>query len=233
VPLSLVTIITVTLDRPSLAAACTSVDQQTFADWHHFVIGDGVSPTDYRHARRSTIGFTRALGATEPTADMPFGTPDPVLRWALDHLDVGRFVCFLDDDNAYEPGFLSCMADALTDSGAGIALCKLSIAEARFCDGRPRSEYRIDHDQHLPPLDGYPEPERCDASGFLTYGRLAQHVGFPSRTPAEDATSDFRFIREIADRFGWVRVPDTLVRYGVGRNTPPPRSDLVRTPHTT
>lgn len=220
----LVSIITVTLNRPSLRGTCDSIDRQTVGDWHHYVIGDGVSPAECRHPQRSTIGFTRALGATEPSADMPLGQPDPLLRWALEHLDLGRFVCFLDDDNEYERSFLARMLEALSRSDAGIALCALTFARLR--DGRPYSDYRLDEDVEPPGLDGYPAWGRCDNSGFLTYSRLARDVGFPRSAPDNDLPSDVRFLRRLAEQFGWVRVPDRLVRYGVAPNTPPPVSRM-------
>lgn len=219
-------IITITLARPSLAETCASVDAQTFKDWHHYVIGDGVSPTDYGDPRRSTIGFSRALGAEEPAADMLLGTPNPLFRWALNHLDLGRFVCFLDDDNCYEPEFLSIMINALERADTGIALCALTFDGFRASGGR--SLYRLDDDSELTPLDGYPECGRCDNSGFLTYSWMAREVGFGRARPDGDAIQDYIFIRELADRFGWIQVPKSLVRYGVGPNTPPPRERSAR-----
>ena len=222
-----VSIITITLGRESLAEACQSVDAQTQSDWHHYVIGDGVAPIDYRHPRRSTLGFTRALGASEPSADMPLGTPNPLLRWALKHLDLGRFVCFLDDDNCYEPQFLSMMVDALLKSDAGIALCGLTVNSIRDPEFEGRSWYRVDDDPLPPPFDAYPEEGRCDNSAFLAHSWMAREIGFPAVTPKDEAIQDYLFISRLAQRYGWVRVPEKLVRYGVGPNFPPQRARSV------
>jgi hypothetical protein len=193
-----VTVITATLNRPSLRSTCESVDNQTFTDWHHYVIGDGVAPKDYTNPRRSTIGFTSHVGASEPAADMPFGTPNPVLRWAFEHLRIGDYVCILDDDNIYKPQFLKSMHATLTRSNAGIAICALEDLRASAVH------------------DGYPEIERCDMSGFLVRSDVARQVGFPREYPDRDAISDSDFIRECAERYGWVRVPEKLVVYGYG-----------------
>jgi glycosyltransferase involved in cell wall biosynthesis len=198
-----VSIITATLNRPSLKDACLSVDNQTFQNWHHYVIGDGVAPAEFAHPRRTTIGFTTHIGASEPAADMPYGTPNPVFRWALSHLKLGQLVCLLDDDNVYKPEFLKVMSETLLESNAGIAICALE-------DLRNSAVH-----------DGYPELERCDMSGFLVYACIAQQVGFPNEYPNRDAISDFDFIKQCAEEYGWVRVPDKLVIYGYARRLYP------------
>jgi tetratricopeptide (TPR) repeat protein len=204
--MALISIITATLNRPSLKEACESVNNQTFHDWHHYVIGDGVLPVDYAHPNRTTIGFTRPIGADEPGADMPDGTPNPILRWALQHLALGKFVCFLDDDNLYKPEFLQIMHDALSQNpNAGIAIC--AVEDLRY--GKD--------------IDGYPGYERCDNSGFLAYSHIAKEIGFPRATPDRSVTQDYEFIKRCADRYGWVRVPEKLVLFGANPNTPPLR----------
>ena len=200
-----ISIITATLNRPSLKDACESVNIQTFQDWHHYVIGDGVLPVDYIHPRRTTIGFSRPIGAYEPSIDKPEGTPNPILRWALDHLMLGKYVCFLDDDNAYKPQFLEKMLTALVNSNAGIAICALEDC---------RNE-----DIH----DGYPELGRCDNSGFLVYSHIAKEIGFPRVIHGQDNIEDYRFIRACADKYGWVRVPEKLVYFGINPRIPPPK----------
>jgi GT2 family glycosyltransferase len=222
-----ISIITATLNRPSLKDACESVNNQTFEDWHHYVIGDGVLPADYTHPNRTTIGFTRPIGAYEPSKDMPYGTPNPILRWALQHLALGKFVSFLDDDNMYKPEFLQTMLEALANSNAGIAIC--AIQDLRFsrdiagvnAKKGSHSLYRIDDDPFAPPWDGYPECGHCDNSGLLVYSHIAKKIGFPKATPDRDAIQDFEFIRACAQQYGWVRVPEKLVLYGVGPNFPP------------
>jgi glycosyltransferase involved in cell wall biosynthesis len=193
-----VTVITCTLNRPSLLQACASVDAQTFRDWHHYVIGDGVLPADHEHPRRTTIGFSRRLGATEPALDMPYGTQNPLLRWALGNLRLGRYVCVLDDDNVYRPEFMERMVGALEGSGAGIALCALE-------DLRDSAAH-----------DGYPELERCDMSAFLVRREHAQAREFPRERPDRDAISDYDFIAWCAREFGWTRVPERLTVFGAG-----------------
>ena len=218
--MAMISIITATLDRPSLREACESVNNQTFEDWHHYVIGDGVLPMDYVHPNRTTIGFTCPVGAYEPSLDMPGGTPNPILRWALHHLMLGEYVCFLDDDNVYKPEFLGRMQEALANSNAGIAICALEDLRS---SSRSPSLYREEGSSGDIPFDAYPERGHCDNSGFLTYSRIAKAVGFPKATPDRNTVEDFEFISTIAEKYGWVQVPEALVLYGVAPNIAPPK----------
>ncbi|MGH9347039.1 MAG: tetratricopeptide repeat protein [Vicinamibacterales bacterium] len=202
-----VSILTVTLGRRSLEDACASVDGQTFAGWHHYVIGDGVRPPDFPHPQRTTFGFTRAIGAEEPGRNMPDGSPNPLLRWAIAHLRLGELVCCLDDDNTYDPRFIETLHRALVDSpSAGIALC--AAEDLRY-------------NRHE--MDGYPEYGRCDNSAFLVRTPVAKAVGFPFGGRAKEVVQDYEFIRACATRAGWTRVPDVLVHFGRHPNPPPRR----------
>jgi hypothetical protein len=206
---SRVTIVTVTLGRDSLGEACESVTGQTSDDWHHVVIGDGVRPLDVRHPRRSTLGFTRSLGAEEPGANMPDGTPNPLQRWALRHLDLGDYVCFLDDDNLYEPRFVERMVAALdARPDVGLALCM--VDDRRY--GRR--------------LGGHPRYGECDNSAFLLRAELAKRVDFPMASPMREVCQDCEYIETCAARFGWVRVPEVLVVFGASPDWPPARGGL-------
>jgi GT2 family glycosyltransferase len=199
----MVTVVTATLNRPSLATACRSVDEQTYHDWRHYVIGDGVLPAPHPHPRRTTIGFSEHVGGGEPALNMPYGTPNPIHRWALGNLRLGEYFCILDDDNAWRPRFLEHMIAALEASGAGIALCML--------------EDLRDDAVH----DGYPELERCDMSAFLVRSEIATEEEFPYERPERDAITDFDFIERCATRHGWTRVAERLTVYGVGERTYP------------
>lgn len=199
-----VSIVTATLGRSSLAEACRSVDLQTFRGWHHYVIGDGILPREPVDSRRTVIGFSHRLGALEPGRNMPAGTPNPVLRWALTHLDLGDYVCFLDDDNLYRPDFLQEMLDTLeANSDAGVALCAAhDLRRARV-------------------IQGYPRDCECDNSAFLARSSVAKAIAFPSCDLTHQATQDCEFIELVAAKFGWVRVPRPLLMFGVNHNPPP------------
>lgn len=199
-----VSIITATLNRSSLKDACESINNQTFQDWHHYVIGDGITPIDYPHTRRTTIGFSRHIGGSEVAADKPYGTPNPIWRWAVQHLNIGQFFCLLDDDNIYKPRYIETMLTTLfSNPQAGIVLCALE-------DLRQDAIH-----------DGYPELGRCDTSAFIVRSDIVQKIGIPKEYPNRDAISDYDFIRICADKYGWVRVEEKLVVFGFGPSIVP------------
>ena len=174
------------------------------------MLGDGVLPEDFRHPRRSTLGFSTALGATEPAQNMPDGTPNPLLRWAIQHLDLAPYLCFLDDDNLYHPTFLSKMLTAIeSHPEVGIVLCEAENRRARWR-----------------PIDGYPEYRRCDNSAFLVRTNCAKEVGFPLAHPDRECVQDYEFVRSIADCYGWSRVAEPLTIFGSSENTPPARGGI-------
>ena len=205
-----VTIITVTLNRVSLKDACDSVDNQTYTHWHHIVLGDGVLPTDYKSPKRSTLGFSSPIGATEPGANMRNGTPNPMLRWALKNLHLGEYFCFLDDDNQYAPDFLEKMVRKIEERpDVGIVLCGAE-------------DYRYEQE-----IDGYPELARCDNSAFIARSELASQIEFPHASLDKNVVQDYEYIKLCSEKFGWDRVPEKLLRFGTGMNPPPERGEVL------
>jgi glycosyltransferase involved in cell wall biosynthesis len=203
---SFVSIITVTLDRDSLKDACESVDRQIFRQWHHYVLGDGVLPRNYDSPQRSTLGFSKVMGITEPGANMPNGTPNPMLRWALQSLNLGRYVCFLDDDNLYKPEYLEKMVHALDNNpDVGMVLC-----------GAEDLRYFQD-------IDGYPEAGHCDNSAFMARTGLASSIEFPHAFMGKNVEQDVEYIRLCVEQGGYVRIPEKLLIFGSGVNLPPKR----------
>lgn len=205
-----VTIITVTLNRSSLKEACESVDRQTYTKWHHIILGDGLLPTEYKSPQRSTLGFSSPLGATEPGANMRNGTPNPLLRWALKHIHLGEYFCFLDDDNQYCPNFLEKMVAKIEErTDVGIVLC-----------GAEDLRYGQE-------IDGYPEMARCDNSAFIARSDLASQIEFPYASLNKNVIQDYEYIKLCADKYGWTRVPEKLLRFGTGMNPPPERGGVL------
>lgn len=205
-----VTIVTVTLNRESLRNACESVDKQTYKNYHHYVLGDGVLPIEFESDRRSTLGFTKLMGLSEPGANMPNGTPNPMLRWALKHLDLGKYVCFLDDDNEYHTYFIEKMVNALENNpDKGIALCGAN--DLRYFQN----------------IDGYPEIGRCDNSAFMLRCEIAKEIEFPYASMDKNVVQDCEYIMICADKYGYIQVPEKLLFFGSGLNPPPQRGKYL------
>jgi hypothetical protein len=205
-----VNIVTVTLNRASLEEACESVNQQTYSNWHHYVLGDGLLPTEYHSSKRSTLGFSTVLGAKEPGANMPNGTPNALLRWALKNLDLNDYVCFLDDDNKYESQYLEKMANVLNNNpDIGVVLC-----------GAKDLRYKQN-------IDGYPELGRCDNSAFMIRSNLAKKIEFPYASMKKNVVQDYEYIRKCCQIYKWVNLPEKLLVFGNGLNKPPNRGQVM------
>ena len=137
------------------------------------------------------------------------GTPNPLLRWALKHLELGEYICFLDDDNRYRPAFLTRMVEALeSDPSVGIAICG------------------VDDQRYGQRIEGFPWYGGCDNSGFLIRRNCAKTIEFPRASATRDVIQDCEFIATCADLFGWVRVPELLVTFGSAPNIPPLRGGI-------
>lgn len=205
----LVTIITITLNRESLKNTCKSVDNQTYKNYYHIVLGDGVLPTDYSNEKRMCLGFSKVMGITEPGANMPNGSPNPMQRWALKHLDLGDYVCFLDDDNVYEVDFLRKMVEALEDNpNVGVALCGAN-------------DFRYGQE-----IDGFPEDYRCDNSAFMVRKEVAKDIEFPKASLDKNVVQDCEYIKLCCAKYGFVNVPLKLLNFGVADNLPPDRGQI-------
>lgn len=205
-----VSIVTVTLNRESLKNACESVDRQTYKDYHHYVLGDGVLPTEYPNEKRSTLGFSTALGAKEPGANMPNGTPNPLLRWAIKNLDIGDYLCFLDDDNVYKDNYLEEMVKVLDENpNIGIVLC--GAEDLRY-------------EQNI---DGYPELGRCDNSAFMVRREIAKSIEFPHASMDKNVVQDCEYIKLCCEKCEWMNLNKKLLVFGVGLNIPPRRGKIM------
>lgn len=208
--MSKVSIVTVTLNRPSLKEACESVDRQTFTDYHHYVLGDGVLPFEYENVKRSSLGFSTALGAQEPGANMPNGTPNPLLRWAIKNLDLGDYLCFLDDDNIYKDNYLEEMVKVLdTNPDVGLVLC--GAQDLRY-------------EQNI---DGYPELGRCDNSAFMIRREIAKSIEFPHASMDKNVVQDCEYIGLCCEKTKWINLDKKLLVFGYGLNNPPSRGKIM------
>ena len=204
--MSKVSIVTVTLNRDSLKQACESVDNQTFKDYHHYVLGDGILPTEYPSEKRSTLGFSTALGAKEPGANMPNGTPNPLLRWSIKNLDLGEYLCFLDDDNVYKNNYLEEMVKILdTDKSIGLVLC--GAEDLRY-------------EQNI---DGFPELGRCDNSAFM----VRKSIEFPYASLDKNVVQDCEYIKLCCNKTKWKNLNKKLLVFGYGLNQPPKRGKIM------
>lgn len=187
-----------------LGEALRSLQNQDFDDWEAIVVDDG-APDD-------------VAGALAPFADDPrirlLQTDNGGLATARNRaIAVARspFVCLLDGDDLYEPGYLSTMLKTIeADPRAGFATCDAAIFGGRSRAGRLFS--------HLMPQQPPVTLERVLSRKFNIF------VGCTIRRAALDAVGGFNgALRSAEDLDLWLRlleadwlcvhVPRPLVRY--------------------
>lgn len=101
-------IVTPTLERPSLVRCCESVNTQSYASWEHIVAVDAEFVNEDLHSRIDhPQRYVFACGQR-------FGHFGNHARWLAWEHARGRYLVMLDDDNyLYHPDALSDIADCL------------------------------------------------------------------------------------------------------------------------
>ena len=109
------TVITATHQRPAQLAACLAQFRQQSVGslrCEHLVVSDGIDP----HAR----ALSQHFGAQFIERPTPGGQWGSLARDVGIHEAAGRYVCFWDDDNLYEPHALASLFAAATDAEIGV-----------------------------------------------------------------------------------------------------------------
>lgn len=129
------TIITPTLQRTSLVAACGSVDLQTFTDWEHIV------QIDCEHQNDQLLEAVYCERRIITQCEAPHRNGGNSCRRLALEKATGEYIYFLDDDNFLaDPAVLADMAEAL--KGAGLppwGLFPIWRLGGRFYADPPRS----------------------------------------------------------------------------------------------
>ncbi len=194
--MSTITILTPTLNRPlpALERCFASVNQQTLADWAHWVCSDGRhEPPVEDLVRRGHDHRRRYLHLPQLGGHYGAG-----VRAALTPEVRSPYVAFLDDDNLLFPKFCERMVAALEASpAAGFAVCQIVHAgplHPRF--GPPPAILR-----GIPPVTGNIDTLQVVArsEGMRQRGWVLAGYG-----------SDGATYQRLAQAFLWVEVDEVL-----------------------
>ena len=141
---------------------------------------------------------------------MPNGTPNPLLRWAIKNLNLGEYLCFLDDDNVYKENYLEEMVKILDNNkNIGIVLC--GAEDLRYGQN----------------IDGFPELGRCDNSAFMVRSEIAKSIEFPYASLEKNVVQDCEYIKLCCEKTNWKNLDKKLLIFGFGLNQPPKRGKIM------
>jgi hypothetical protein len=132
-PRYLVTIITPTLGLPVLARALQSVQQQDYPWLEHYVVGDGPEATDRVASLLPSTPLHPLRLLTLPVNVGGGGYCGHRAYAAVPYLVEGRYICFLDEDNWFEPNHVSSLMARITREGLAWAYSLRNIVDR---DGR-------------------------------------------------------------------------------------------------
>lgn len=121
----LITIITPTTGNPHLAKAVQSVENQTYENIQYLVVIDGnkrfINTSEVLETidckRYETIVLPKATGYDQYNGHRIYG--------AMTYIAEGEFLCFLDEDNWYEPNHIESLVETLHEKTWAYSLRKI------------------------------------------------------------------------------------------------------------
>jgi glycosyltransferase involved in cell wall biosynthesis len=131
-----VTVITATIGHRFLGRCAESVQRQTYPHVEHYVVADGIE-----HHEKMVRGLDAFRGARKklvatvlPYATGKEGWCGHRIYAAFSMLCNTEFVCFLDDDNWFEPDHIESLVNAMraTNAAWGFSLRRIMDAGANF-----------------------------------------------------------------------------------------------------
>lgn len=210
----IVSIIVRTCNRPKLLPrALQSIQRQTFSDYEVLLVNDGGSRERVEaQVARFDAAFQQRVRIVHHPAQqgIPFG-----LNTGLEHAS-GEFIAIHDDDDTWEPGFLSAMASALRHPSQpqvrGVVCQTRLVVEEMDDKGRVRLKYT----ESFNALDGISLWEMGSGNQFPPISMLYRRDvhdevgGFDTTLPVlEDWDFNLRFLCH----YDMDVLPQTLANY--------------------
>ncbi len=161
-----ITILTATVGHRHLGRAVRSVQAQTFTQVEHLVVVDGPDhrgKVDEQLAGIDTsrVAFRR-VDLLEPTG--PGGFCGHRIYAAFAFLTNAPLLCFLDDDNWFEPDHLESLVRAATDARAGWAFALRNIVDG---EGNPITRDECESLGNLHPIFAHDDVYHVDTNCYL------------------------------------------------------------------
>lgn len=128
----LITIITPTTGNPHLAKAVQSVENQTYENIQYLVVVDGKHRVKNTHEVLSTINCKRYETIILPQATGYDQYNGHRIYGAMTYISEGQFLCFLDEDNWYEPNHVESLVEAVEGKTWAYSLRKIIDQENNF-----------------------------------------------------------------------------------------------------
>ena len=127
-PVKTVAVVTATTGRPSLLQAVTSVRDQTYP-CTHYVIFDGRDDHGW-YTEISGYENVRTLMLPKPTGLN--GVMNGAICAAASYLTTEDYICYLDDDNWFEPTHVESLMSVIADNAYAYSLRKLVEPDGTF-----------------------------------------------------------------------------------------------------
>lgn len=128
----LITIITPTTGNPHLAKAIQSVEEQTYDNIQYLVVVDGKHRVKNTHDVLSTLNCKRYETIILPQATGYDQYNGHRIYGAMTYISEGQFLCFLDEDNWYEPNHIETLVEAVQEKTWAYSLRKIVDQENNF-----------------------------------------------------------------------------------------------------
>lgn len=134
----MISIITATVGRESLQRVIENIDAQTYQDWEHIIVVDGISLEDdvttpiIANEKRNLICIQRSKGDHGKT---PQNIGIVAAR--------GEYITLLDDDNEWLPTHLEEMMKGFEDPEIQMTFCPLTMIHYNFENRREERHFSL------------------------------------------------------------------------------------------
>lgn len=198
----MISIITPTFNRPlTVVERClTSVDRQTYGDWEHIVVSDGVREEAVAELVKKRPDGKRRYEVVPKQGGFGAAVRQEALKFAR-----GDYLVFLDDDNIIFPTFLEKMLSAFTDSSHWKLGDQTGI-EFVICECLHFGPLQSFFGPAPVVLKGEPKLYHIDTLQIMVKKEAFLKVGWQGN----DYFADGRTYEMLGKTYKWINIPEVL-----------------------